>query len=178
MKPKDACPPAKPLKKMLWSWLGAFMGIYAIAKIGEILQGLHHEDRVFLIGSFGASAVLTYGAPLAEFSQPRNLILGHVVSAFVGVTAYRLLPHADQMALASAIAVSFAIFLMHMFRCLHPPGGATALIGVIGSERVHGLGYGYVVYPVLAASLVLLVVALVVNNLSRNPRRHYPVYWY
>ena len=178
MKAKGECPPRKPMPKIVWSWLGAFMGIYAISKIGQVLTAFDQTEALFLIGSFGASAVLTYGAPLAEFSQPRNLVLGHVISAIVGVTAYRLLPQADQLALACAIAVSFSIAGMHLTRSLHPPGGATALIAVIGSEKVHRLGYLYVLSPVLLGAIILLVVALMVNNLSVNPKRHYPVYWY
>jgi CBS-domain-containing membrane protein len=142
MAPKGHCPERKPVKKIMWSWLGAFMGIYAIAKLGILLVGFNVTDLMFLIGSFGASAVLTYGTPLA-----------------------------------AAVAVAFAVMGMHFTRSLHPPGGATALIAVINT-KVQALGYWYVLCPVLVGALVLLVVALMVNNLSTNPKRHYPVYWY
>jgi len=178
MKPKAKCPERKPMTKILWSWLGAFMGIYIIAKLGAAVSALDLTDNIFLIGSFGASAVLTYGAPLAEFSQPRNLILGHVISALVGVTVYKFMPAVDGIALLAAAAVSLSILAMHLTCSLHPPGGATALIAVIGSDKVHNLGYAYTLYPVLAGALILLVVALLVNNLSSNPKRHYPTYWY
>jgi CBS domain-containing membrane protein len=166
------------MTKILWSWLGAFMGIYIIAKLGTLFSAFDLTDNLFLIGSFGASAVLTYGAPLAEFSQPRNLILGHGISALVGVTVYKFMPPIDGVALLSAAAVSLSILAMHMTRCLHPPGGATALIAVIGSDKVHNLGYAYALYPVLLGAIILLIVALLVNNLSSNPKRHYPTYWY
>ncbi len=178
MAPKGHCPERKPIKKILWSWLGAFMGIYAIAKLGQLMAMFDHTDIIFLIGSFGASAVLTYGAPLAEFSQPRNLVLGHVVSALVGVTVFKFVPGVDQMAITCALAVSTAVLGMHVTRSLHPPGGATALIAVIGTDKVHKLGYWYVIFPVFLGAMVLLAVALLINNLSTNPKRHYPVYWY
>ena len=76
----------------------------------------------------------------------------------------------DQLELETAIA------LMHATRTLHPPGGATALIAVIGSPDVHALGFLYVLVPCTLAPLVLLAVALVVNNLPRF--RRYPEYWY
>ena len=66
---------------------------------------------------------------------------------------------------------------MHFTRTLHPPGGATALIAVISSKEVHHLGYIYVLYPITSGALILLMVALVVNNLSNNTKRHYPKYW-
>ncbi len=134
-------------------------------------------DSLFLIGSFGASAVLIYGAPQVEYAQPRNLIGGHIISAFIGVTIYKYFPIYD-VAILGAMAVSLAIVVMHFSKTLHPPGGATALIAVIGSAQVHSLGYQYVFTPVATGALIMLIVALVVNNLSSNPKRHYPVFWW
>ncbi|MCP3669075.1 MAG: HPP family protein, partial [Gammaproteobacteria bacterium] len=128
MKSDTVCPPRKPFSKIAWSWLGAFIGIYLVS----ILSQLTHTDpldSLFLVGSFGASAVLLYGAPQAEFSQPRNLLGGHIMSAIVGVTIYKYLPL--DVALLGALAVSISIVAMHFTRTLHPPGGATALIAVI-----------------------------------------------
>lgn len=169
------CPPRKPVSKIMWSLLGSFLGIYLVALIGKTLQ-FDPLTNLFLIGSLGATAVLIYGAPLAEFSQPRNLVGGHVLSALIGVTVAKFLT-ADLM-LASAIAVSLSIAVMHLTRTLHPPGGATALIAVIGGEGINQLGYYYVISPVLFGALIMLLVGLLVNNLSRNPKRHYPVYWW
>jgi CBS-domain-containing membrane protein len=174
MKATGHCPPRKPVKKIVWSWIGSFIGIFLIGYLGQLLD---FEDKtfLFLIGSFGASAVLIYGAPMAEFSQPRNLIGGHVFSALVGVTVFSVM--GENIALAAALAVSLSIVVMHFTRTLHPPGGATALIAIIGGEKVHALGYAYVISPVLTGAVLMLVVALCVNNLSANPKRHYPVYW-
>lgn len=174
MKAKGTCPPRKPIQKIIWSWIGAFIGIYFIAVLGALF-GLSEIEGLFLIGSFGASAVLIYGAPLAEFSQPRNLVGGHVFSALVGVTVFSLI--GEHFIVASALSVSAAIAVMHLTRTLHPPGGATALIAVIGEDRVHSLGYGYVFSPVLIGAVCMLLVALLINNISTNPKRHYPVYW-
>lgn len=175
MTANSQCPPRKPMTKILWSLCGSFLGIYLVALIGKSLQ-FNFLTNLFLIGSLGASAVLIYGVPLAEFSQPRNLIGGHVFSALVGVTVAKFL-NADLM-LASALAVSLSVAVMHLTRTLHPPGGATALIAVIGGDGINQLGYYYVLSPVLFGTLVMLAVALLVNNLSRNPKRHYPVYWW
>lgn len=173
MKAKGHCPPRKPFKKIVWSWVGSFVGILLITSIAS----WHGPsiDVTYIVGSFGASAVLVYGAPLAEFSQPRNLIGGQLISALVGVTVYKLF--GDNVLLASALAVSVSIASMHLTRTLHPPGGATALIAVVGSQATHELGYWYAVVPIFTGSLMLLIVALLVNNMSSNPNRHYPVYW-
>ncbi|WP_345991690.1 HPP family protein [Sulfurimonas sp. HSL-1716] len=174
MRGGEKSPPRKPFSKIAWSWLGAFMGIYLVS----ILSRLTHFNllnSMFLVGSFGASAVLIYGVPQADLSQPRNLVGGHVISAFIGVTIYRYL--SLDVAVLGALAVSLSIVAMHFARMLHPPGGATALIAVTGSAQVHSTGYLFVLSPIATGAFILLTVALFVNNLSGNPKRHYPRYW-
>ena len=126
-----------------------------------------------IIGSFGASAVLIYGAIRSPLAQPRNLIGGHVISAFIGVTAYKLLP--AHLMLAAPIAVATSIAAMHATKTLHPPGGATALIAVIGSQKIHNLGYFYALIPGAVGPVIMLAVALLVNNIPKN--RRYPEFW-
>jgi CBS-domain-containing membrane protein len=78
--------------------------------------------------------------------------------------------------LAAAVAVATSIALMHATKTLHPPGGATALIYVMVSPKIHNLGFLYVLVPVAAGVTLMLLVALLVNNLS--PRRRYPEFWW
>ncbi len=171
MKGSTISPPRVSLNEIFWSWLGAFLGIGAVSYIHfNLFDGI---DRVMLIGSFGASAVLIYGAVKSPLAQPRNFIGGHLLSAIIGVTFYKFFP--EQMALASSLAVATAIAGMHVTKTLHPPGGATALIAVIGSTKIHNLGYLYVVLPVGIGVLVMLVIALLVNNVPR--KRSYPEFW-
>lgn len=160
------------LTDTFWGWLGSFVGISAVAVIdSHFLSG---TDFIFLIGSFGASAVLIYGAISSPLAQPRNLAGGHVISAIVGVAIFKTIP--DPMWLSVGLSVSLAIAAMHITKTLHPPGGATALIAVIGSQRIHDLGYMYVLTPVASSVLIMLVVALLCNNLRKGKR--YPEYWY
>lgn len=165
-------PPRVSSSEIFWSWVGAFLGIFAVALVGQ--RFFPGTDNLLLIGSFGASAVLLYGAPRSPLAQPRNLVGGHLVSAAVGVLCFQLL--SSWPGLAEAVAVASAIALMHLTRSLHPPGGATALIAVVGSERIHDLGYLYLLAPVGVGVLILLLVALVVNNLC--PNRRYPEVWF
>ena len=129
---------------------------------------------VFIIGSFGASAVLIYGAIKSPLAQPRNLMGGHVISAVIGVVFYKIFH--DHLWLAAAMSVSTAIAFMHATKTLHPPGGATALIAVIGGEKIHALGFMYAVIPVGFGALIMLVVALLVNNIPKS--RRYPEFWF
>lgn len=172
MKGVTTSPPRVALLEMFWSWIGAFAGISTVAYIHyNLFAG---TDFMMIIGSFGASAVLIYGAIRSPLAQPRNLMGGHVISAIVGVTFYKLLP--GQLWLASALTVATVIFLMHATKTVHPPGGATALIAVIGSSQIHDLGYFYVVMPVGIGAAIMLGVALLINNIPRN--RRYPEYWF
>lgn len=163
------------LSHVMWSGIGAFLGIYLISVLNQYIS-MNVSDTLFLVGSFGASAVLVYGVPQAELSQPRNLIGGHIISALIGITVYRYIPL--EITVLSALAVSLSIVVMHFTHTLHPPGGATALIAVIGSSHIHALGYMFVITPIATGAFILLIIALAVNNMSNNPNRHYPRYWW
>lgn len=155
---RHARPPRIRPLQVLVAWLGAFAGIGLTALLVELFPNM----QLLIVGSFGASAVLLFAAPRAPFSQPRNLIGGHVISAIVGVACFRYLP--DLLFIQESAAVATAIALMMLTRTVHPPGGATALIAVIGPEAVRGMGWAYV-FPVLVGALALLLVALLSNNL-------------
>ncbi len=158
---------------IFWSGLASFIGIAVVAYLSK--NYFNPYDLTLLIGSFGASAVLVYGAIKTPLAQPRNLMGGHILSGIVGVASYKLLGHIN-MPLAAAVAVSFAIMLMHATKTLHPPGGATALIAVIGGKGIYKLGFLYALMPAGLGALILLIIALLVNNLSKD--RKYPEFWW
>jgi CBS-domain-containing membrane protein len=165
-------PPRVSNEEILWSWVGSFLGIAAVAWASQLFfEGL---DMALMIGSFGASAVLLYGAVRSPLAQPRNLIGGHVLSAVIGVLCWKLL--GQNMWLAESMAVATSIAVMHATRTLHPPGGATALIAVIGSPAIHKIGFLYVLVPATIGPLILLVIALLVNNMPAS--RRYPEIWF
>jgi len=155
-------------KEHFWSFIGAFVGMGIIAFFQS--HFFSQFENVFLIGSFGASSVLVYGAIQSPLAQPRNLIGGHLVSAIIGVTIFKILP--DIVWITAPLAVALSIIAMQSTKTLHPPGGATALIAIIGTEKIKALGYFYVISPVLTGTLVLFFTALFFNNLTNN--RKYP----
>lgn len=171
MKGGAKSPPRVGYGELIWSWLGAMIGI----GICGYLSAMYFEprDMTLLIGSFGASAVLVYGAIKSPLAQPRNLVGGHIISGLAGVACSQLF--GTIVWFAAALAVSIAIVAMLATKTLHPPGGATALIAVIGGAKIHNLGFLYAFLPAGAGAMILLVVALIVNNLSNN--RKYPEYW-
>lgn len=126
---------------------------------------------VLMVTSMGASAVLLFAVPHGALSQPWAVLGGHLISAFIGVTCHMLI---DNVPLAGAIAVGFAIAAMHYLRCIHPPGGATALAAVIGGSDVYAAGYSFLVMPVLVNVLAILATAILFNSLF--PHRRYPAH--
>lgn len=157
-------------REKLLSGLGGVMGIGGIILVSQFF--LDGQALPIIVASMGASAVLLFAAPHGKLSQPWNLIGGHLISAFVGVTIaheVHLLP------LAGALAVGLAITAMYYCHCIHPPGGASALVAVVGGPHIHQLGYEYLLFPVGFNVLVILSVAIGFNYFLRW--RRYPVAW-
>jgi len=171
MKGTTNSPPRVSIEEIIWSWIGAFLGIGLVAYLNY--SRFEHTDLVMIVGSFGASAVLIYGAIKSPLAQPRNLIGGHVISAIIGVVCYQIFH--NYMWLASAMAVAASLASMHATKTLHPPGGATALIAVIGGEKIHALGYLYAIIPVGVGATIMLAMALLINNIPK--KRRYPEFW-
>lgn len=159
-------------KETVWSFGGAFLGMLVLALVNIEAWGRHEQG--LLLGSLGASAMLVFGAPHAPFAQPRNVTGGHMVSALAGVFVQQSLGWEPW--LAAALAVALAVSLMHITATLHPPGGATALLAVVGGTEIHDLGYLFALYPVGISTIALVATGIAYNNLSRS--RRYPLYWW
>ncbi|WP_042331883.1 HPP family protein [Desulfosporosinus orientis] len=150
-----------PPLDVILTWLGAFLGITAIALFAQ-------EFSVPIVASFGASAVLVYGVPDAPLSQPRNVIMGHILSAVAGVSTFLLF---GLTWWSPALGTALALVIMILTKTTHPPGGATALFAVL--SKAHPF---YVFNPIALGAVILVVIGLIVNNLS--PNRQYPKYWF
>jgi hypothetical protein len=152
------------------SGAGGLMGIIGVILVSQAYLGV--SGSASLVASMGASAVLLFAVPHGPLSQPWAVFGGHLVSAAIGVACARL--HAPPF-ITSALAVALAISAMYYLRCIHPPGGATALTAVAGGDAVHALGFHYVLTPVLLNVLIILSVAILFN--LPFPWRRYPAVW-
>lgn len=172
----------KPASSVLLVWffsfIGAFVGISIIENVFLRLPRLDNHPAPIVIASFGAAAILEYNTIESPLSQPRNLILGHLLSAAVGVSItklFHLLPEArfeELRWLAGALAVGTASTVMSMTKTVHPPAGATALLAATTPEMT-ALGWWLLALVVLASTL-MLASAMLVNNLYKR----FPVYWW
>lgn len=163
----DKSPSPVSLQEIVLSSLAALVAIALVYWISSWYIGA--DDLPIIMASMGAAAVLLFAVPHSPFSQPWPFVGGHLVATTVGVSCAQLIP--DTL-LASAIAVAMAIFLMHLLRCLHPPGGAAALMAVVGGDDIQALSYNLVLTPVALNIVVMLGCVLLINRLILG--RRYP----
>ncbi|MCC7262019.1 MAG: HPP family protein [Candidatus Latescibacteria bacterium] len=145
-------------KEKLISALGGLVAICLLAALSH--QTLQFGGSGLLVASMGASAVLLFAVPHGPLSQPWPVLAGHGLSALIGILCARYIPNP---ALAAGCAVGLAIGVMHQCKCIHPPGGATALTAVIGGPGVTSLGFSFLWMPVLLNALVIVLVAVAFN---------------
>lgn len=148
--------PADHTEKLI-SGIGGFIAIFAIYKISHLVLG---DDAFVIVASMGAATVLLFAVPHGPLSQPWPLFGGNLISATIGVACMQLIP---DIFMAAGAAVGLAVTAMYYLKCIHPPGGATALSAVISGSAVHELGFAYVVTPVLLNVLVIFSVAFAFN---------------
>jgi CBS domain-containing membrane protein len=147
--------------------IGACLGILFTSLLTYFVEG-NASTIPFLIAPMGASAVLLFAVPSSPLAQPWSVLGGNMVAAFTGITCLIWIPN---IVLAASLAVGMSIFAMFFLRCLHPPGGAVALITVLGGSAIQSQGYSFVIFPVGINSLLLLVAAIIYNNMTS---RQYP----
>ncbi len=160
--------PAQPLAA-LRGGAGALLGLLFAGLLGRLAVGGESLVHPLLVAPIGASAVLVFAVPASPLAQPRSVIGGNVVSALVGVTAALLIPSS---LIAAPLAVGLAIGMMMLLGCLHPPGGAVALIAVIGGPAVREAGYLFALSPVLLDSVLLVAAGMIWGRLTGHSYPH------
>lgn len=166
---QDQCPQRLPLWSIAAAWLGASLATASLALLGS------WQHVVMILGSFGASCLLMFAYPASPFAQPRNVVGGHVIATLTGLVFLNLFG-VHWWSLATAVGT--AIALMLLCRMPHPPAGSNPLIVMIG-----GVGWQFLLTPTLLGSVVLVLVALIYNNLANNLKgeqssKGYPTYWW
>ncbi|MES1038760.1 MULTISPECIES: HPP family protein [Peribacillus] len=161
MKGQGRSPLQINVKDALTGLIGGFLTIFALILLTKMTSAL------WLMAPFGASCVLAFGLWNAPLSQPRNIIGGHFVSTFVGLASYHFLGDEPW---AIGLAVGLAIAVMMMTKTTHPPAGADPLVIMLGHYS-----WSYLFTPVLIGSVIIVFLALLINNLRSN--RSYPTFW-
>ena len=133
-------------------------GIFSIITIG-VLTVLTYKTSygIFLIASFGSTMVLLYGYPESPFAQPKNIILGHFLTALIGIIFLNFVPL--PIFLNIPVAVGFGVMFMILFKVTHPPAGGNPIIVIIGS-----VSFDYLLTPVLIGSMIVVMFGVIINK--------------
>jgi CBS-domain-containing membrane protein len=153
--------PAFDLQHILFSYIGSFIGIAALACLST------QSGYPLIAAPFGATAVLVFGVPDSPLAQPRNVIGGNLIAAIVCVVSIHWFGTSPWV---MAFAVATAIKLMQFTKTLHPPSGAVALLGVLSHAS-----WDFILTPVLIGSIIIVLCTILYNNLV--PGRSYPKHW-
>jgi CBS-domain-containing membrane protein len=154
--------PARPKWQVVA--LAALGGFLAMATLVVLAIRL---DLILLLGSFGASCVLVFGYPDVPFAQPANVVLGHLISTLIGLTVVQSFGYTPW---TLGLAVGAATAAMMATRTVHPPAGSNPVIIYLSHP-----GWSFVLFPVLAGALALILIGIIFNNVTRKTR--YPSYW-
>jgi len=149
--------------------LGAFGGLAVIVLLGE--NWLSPRGFGLVVGALASSSVLVFGACESPFAQPRNVVLSYILCPIVGTIVALLVPVTW---VAAGLAVAAAVLVMRVTHSMHPPGGALALLPVLGDPGLHALGYRFIVVPMVGAVLLLSISLL----WSQATHTRYPVRWF
>ncbi len=156
--------PVIPTREVWLSLWGAFLGLFITSLMAYLWK------CPMLLGPFGASAVLIFGAYKAPLAQPRNVLLGHFLAACIGVTVHYFFGTSYW---SIALGVALALVLMTVTYSIHPPAGATAYVAVQTGGL--GVGYMYVLNPVILGAFILVLIGVIFNKWGK---RDYPTHWW
>ncbi|SFR65423.1 CBS domain-containing membrane protein [Marinobacter daqiaonensis] len=147
-----------PLIDRLKIGIAAAISILAVILFSQQFSSTPHWP--VLVASMGASAILLFALPNSPLAQPWSFVGGHLLPAAIGVACAQFFP---DLAIAAAATVGISLFAMYLFECVHPPGGAAALVPVIAAQD-QPLGFDFVFYPVGLNVLVMLAIAIMLNR--------------
>lgn len=165
LKGGGSIPPRAPYLQLLKGLIGGTLGILSLCLLSQ------YSGDPWLMAPFGATCVLLFAVPTSPLAQPRNVIGGHLISASVGLAALYGL---GDSYIVMSMAVGVAIMAMQFLRAVHPPAGANPIVIILAGKSAVGLSFLFT--PVLVGSVVLVVIASLVNNYGIKDG--WPVYWH
>lgn len=146
--------------EILRSLIGGTLSIFLLLKLTEL------TGNIFIMAPFGATCVILYAASKSPLAQPRTVVFGHLISAFIGLFFLKFI---TITALSIALSVGCAIALMQVFKCIHPPAGANPLVILLTANSIN-YEWSFLISPVLLGSIVLVLIAALINNFKANTK--------
>ncbi|MCH7388114.1 HPP family protein [Acinetobacter modestus] len=161
---KEHLAPAPQSIDLIRSLVGGTLSILILIILSKLTNNL------FIMAPFGATCVLLYAVSQSPLAQPRNVILGHFISAFIGLLFLKLF---GINTISIALSVGCAIAAMQLLRCVHPPAGANPLVILLTANTIE-YHWSFLFSPVLFGATSLVLIAWLVNNLKSENK--WPIY--
>ncbi|OTG86683.1 HPP family protein [Acinetobacter sp. ANC 4558] len=161
---KEKLPTKSPSSEAFRSLIGGSLSIFVLLLLGK------WTNNSFIMAPFGATCVLLYAVSQSPLAQPRNIIFGHFVSAFIGLLFLKVF---GISIFTMALSVGCAIAAMQLLQCVHPPAGANPLLILLTGNSIH-YEWSFLIFPVLLGSIALVTIAHLVNNFKTKQK--WPLY--
>ena len=154
--------------------IGAGVTIVILAYITflSVLAGTNYG--LWLTASFGSSVVVVFGYPENEFSQPKNVLFGHLLCAFVGIVfviIFKITQDRTVFFLALGLAVGIAVMLMMALKVTHPPAGGNTIVVMIAQDS-----FQFLIFPIMVGAVTIILGGIIYNRLIL--KKKYPLRWF
>jgi CBS-domain-containing membrane protein len=157
---KEKLPPKPPAFDLIRGFIGGTLSILILLLLSQF------SHNPFIMAPFGATCVILYAVAQSPLAQPRNVIFGHLISAFVGLAFLKLF---GSSIFVIALSVGTAIACMQYFQCVHPPAGANPLVILLTASSIQ-YEWSFLIFPVLVGSVSLVLIAYVINNVKAQTK--------
>ena len=150
---------------------GITIGILAYITFQSTLSGSVYG--LWLAASFGSSVVVVFGYPENEFAQPKNVLLGHLLCAFIGilfVTLFKISQDRTIFFLAIGVAVGLSVMLMMAFKITHPPAGGNTIVVMLAQDS-----FNFLIFPIMVGAATIIIGGIIYNRFIL--KKNYPLKW-
>ncbi len=151
---------------------GVTIGILAYITFQSTLAGSVYG--LWLAASFGSSVVVVFGYPENEFAQPKNVLLGHLLCALIGVifvTLFKISQDRMIFFLAVGLAVGLAVMLMMAFKITHPPAGGNTIVVMLAQDS-----FQFLIFPIMVGAVTIIIGGIIYNRFIL--KKKYPLKWF
>jgi len=150
---------------------GVTIGVLAYITFQSILAGTNYG--LWLAASFGSSVVVVFGYPENEFSQPKNVLLGHLLCALVGiifVTLFNITQDRSIFFITIGLAVGISVMLMMAFNITHPPAGGNTIVVMLAQTS-----FQFLIFPIIVGAITIIIGGVIYNRFIL--KKNYPLKW-
>ena len=150
---------------------GVTIGILAYITFQSTIAGSIYG--LWLTASFASSVVVVFGYPENEFAQPKNVLFGHLLCAFIGilfVTLFKISQDRTIFFLAIGIAVGISVMLMMLFKISHPPAGGNTIVVMLAQDS-----FQFLLFPILVGAITIIIGGVIYNRFIL--KKNYPLKW-